>query len=240
MEALNLPLNFSSGYMRAHVKSGMVEVISTNPKIYRITKHGLAEIGGAVGTATNVPPRDLALIERRPSTPPLVVNGQSALDSAIEALADALVARVSDVVEAKVEGLIAGIVETQVARSLEKLTASIKPATGLGMEAYRTKLAAPPPKAKLPRVLVGGLLPDQANIIQKEFSDALDIRFLGANENVQLWKSNASHADAVFVFADKISHMLIRAVESVGATPIIVKGGMSSLREALTKYYVEV
>lgn len=231
MEALGLPQNFSSGYMKHYVKSGVVEVISTAPKVYRITKAGMAYLGGGQPSS---PVKYVPVAEEVPTlvSPSLPVNGQSSLDKAIEALAEALVARVSEAVEYKVEGLIAGVVETQIARSIEKLTAGLKP-VGLGMEKPKTD-------STRPRVLVGGLLPDQANFISKEFSEVLDLRFLGSNENVQLWKSNASHADAVFIFADKISHMTIRAVESVGVKPIIVKGGMTSLRDALTKYYAEV
>jgi hypothetical protein len=153
------------------------------------------------------------------------------LDDAIESLAMALVGRISEVVEEKVATLIETIVSERVADSISKLTATLTKPDPL-----------PPPKPTLPKVLIGGLLNDQQQMIAKEFSDCLDLRFVGSADNPSVWKSKATHADKIFVMTSFVSHSHTQALESCGVKENmqLVSNGMSTLRDALTKYYTEV
>jgi hypothetical protein len=155
------------------------------------------------------------------------------LDDAIDALATALVGRISEVVEDKVAALVETIVSTRVAESIAKLTATLtKP----------DPLPVPVPKLSLPKVLVCGLLDDQQQMIRKEYSECLDIRFVGTNDNPSIWKSRATHVDRVFVMTSFVSHSHTEALKSCGIKDSIqmVSNGMSTLRDALTTYYTEV
>jgi hypothetical protein len=155
----------------------------------------------------------------------------ASLDAAIDALANALVGRISEVVEDKVAALVESIVSNRVAESIAKLTATLTKPDPL-----------PAPKLTLPKILVCGLLPDQQQMIRKEFSECFDVRFVGTNDNPSVWKSKATHVDQVFVMTSFISHSHTEALESCGikSSMQMVSNGMSTLRDALTKYYTEV
>ena len=154
----------------------------------------------------------------------------SSLDGAIVKLVDALVARITTDVQDRVEALVAESVEPKLVSMIERMTANVGKVTAIPVSATKTKL---------PRVLVIGLLPEQQHMIAKEFSEVLDTRFVGSNDNVNMMKSNASQAVKVFIMADFISHSSVAAVQSVGADVTVVKGGMTHLRDALTAFYVE-
>jgi hypothetical protein len=155
------------------------------------------------------------------------------LDDAIDALATALVGRISEVVEDKVAALVETIVSTRVAESIAKLTATLTKPDPLPVSV---------PKLSLPKVLVCGLLDDQQQMIRKEYSECLDIRFVGTNDNPSIWKSRATHVDRVFVMTSFVSHSHTEALKSCGIKDSIqmVSNGMSTLRDALTTYYTEV
>lgn len=153
----------------------------------------------------------------------------STLDGAIEGLVSALVARITTDVQTRVEELVAESIEPRLVGMIERMTAKVggKPT------------AIPVSKPKLPRVLIVGLLPEQQHMIGKEFGDTLDTRFVGTNENAKVLKSNAAQADRVFAMQDFISHSTVEAIVSAsGVTPVVVQGGMTHLRDALTSYYV--
>lgn len=176
------------------------------------------------------PPPTLKLIMEAPAAviPP---KAPVSLDEAIESLAMALVGRISEVVEDKVATLIENIVADRVADSITKLTTTLTKPDPL-----------PQTKPTLPKVLVCGLLHDQEQMIRKEFSDCLDVRFVGSNDNPSVWKSRATHVDRIFVMTSFVSHTHIYALESCGVKQNIqlISNGMSTLRDAMTKYYTEV
>lgn len=155
---------------------------------------------------------------------------KSSLDGAIEGLVSALVTRITTDVQTRVEELVAESIEPKLVGMIERMTAKVG----------GKQTAIPVSKPKLLRVLIVGLLPEQQHMIQKEFSDTLDTRFVGTSENIKVLKSNAAQADRVFAMQDFISHSTVDAIVSAsGVTPVVVKGGMTHLREALTAYYVE-
>lgn len=204
-----------SAYMRTHIDTGKVDRARINNQyVYTLTDKGRAYLADEPVTPKADTPKAVTPEPAAPST----------LDTAIDNLANALVARITGIVDQKISGIVEGLVTVQVQRSLEKLTDSI---------------AKPKQGKALPRVMVFGLLPDQTQFIKKEFGDVIDVRFVGSNDNASLVKSNATHSDAVFVMGDFISHSSIKLLTSVGIEPRIVKGGMSTLRDALTNFYVE-
>jgi len=167
----------------------------------------------------------IAPSENKPKTPK-PVQELSSLDGAIVKLVDALVARITTDVQARVEALVADSIEPKLVGIIERMTTNVSETT-----------AIPVSKSKLTRVLIVGLLPEQQHMISKEFSEVLDTRFVGSNDNVNLLKSNATQAAKVFVMGDFVSHSSIKVLNSVGNTPEIIKGGMTHLRDALTAYY---
>lgn len=209
------------GYLSAHVNNGKVALDkSKTPMRYFLR-----------GTPTPAPATPTPTLDKILAATPAVIGPKTpaSLDSAIEALATALVGRISEVVEDKVGSLVESIVSRQVASSIDKLTQTLtKPDP------------VPAVVASLPKVLVCGLLAGQQTMIQKEFSDCFDLRFVNTDANPSEWKSRAAHSDRVFVMTSFISHSHTQAIESVGVKPTLVSNGMTSLRDALTKYYTEV
>lgn len=206
-------------------------------KYYLRTNSGATEsarwTGGEPQKSAGPKPHPAPTVEMIMKAEPAVTppKPKMSLDDAIEALATALVGRISEVVEDKVSTLIETIVSERVADSISKLTATLTKPDPL-----------PSPKPTLPKVLIGGLLNDQQQMIAKEFSDCLDLRFVGSADNASVWKSKATHADKIFVMTSFVSHTHTQALESCGVKENMqfVANGMSTLRDALTKYYTEV
>lgn len=90
-----------------------------------------------------------------------------------------------------------------------------------------------------PRILIVGLLPMQAGLITQEFGDVFDLRFHEANSNLHQLKDMARSADQVFTFSSKIGHKVSEGIAAVGKSPVNCRGGLTMLKEMLTKLYVE-
>ena len=93
-------------------------------------------------------------------------------------------------------------------------------------------------KAPKPRVLVVGLLNDQASMIEKEFRDCLDLRFLRAGAPSQAVRSAAASCDHIVCMTGFIDHPTDTLLRKAGATYHGVAGGMTRLRDTLTELYV--
>jgi len=96
----------------------------------------------------------------------------------------------------------------------------------------------PKPKPKLPSILIGGLHPDQTHMILKEFEGVADLRFVGADESNSVWKSRAANAQHTVLMVDFLSHKHIESVKATGVTPIILRGGLTKLRDELMELSV--
>lgn len=96
-------------------------------------------------------------------------------------------------------------------------------------------------KKKKPHVMIVGLLGSQVTIIEKEFSDKLDIYFWNDRngDGIAQLKSHSYTSAAVFVHIDHCKHATENTLTSAGAKVIRVPGGMSSMRLALAKFYDE-
>ena len=109
-------------------------------------------------------------------------------------------------------------------------------------------LAAPPPQIHAPiinepravkkRVLIAGLLPQQAGMIQSEFGEVFDLAFW-KDESLHALKSRAESADVTITFTSKIGHAAENAIKTTSTEYHRCVGGMTSLRDMLTRMYVE-
>ena len=109
-------------------------------------------------------------------------------------------------------------------------------------------LAAPPPQIHAPiinepktikkRVLIAGLLPQQAGMIQSEFGEVFDLMFW-KDGGLHALKHRAESAQVTITFTSKISHAAENAIKTTSTEYHRCGGGMTSLRDMLTRMYVE-
>ena len=109
-------------------------------------------------------------------------------------------------------------------------------------------LAAPPPQIHAPiineprankkKVLIAGLLPQQAGMIQSEFGEVFDLSFW-KDESLHALKSRAESAEVTITFTSKIGHAAENAIKTSRTEYHRCVGGMTSLRDMLTRMYVE-
>ena len=109
-------------------------------------------------------------------------------------------------------------------------------------------LAAPPPQIHAPiinepkvskkRVLIAGLLPQQAGMIQSEFGEVFDLAFW-KDESLHALKSRAESAEVTITFTSKLGHAAENAIKTTSTEYRRCVGGMTSLRDMLTRMYVE-
>lgn len=95
-----------------------------------------------------------------------------------------------------------------------------------------------PVKTKLPSILIGGLHPDQTKMIEKEFEGVADLRFVSADESNSVWKSRAANAQHTLLMVDFLSHKHIETVKATGVMPIILRGGLTKMRDKLMELSV--
>ena len=95
--------------------------------------------------------------------------------------------------------------------------------------------------ARKRRIGVTGLLPQQAGTIQSEFCDTFDITFWNdrSGSSYSQLKAMGIGCEAVFCHVEHASHKSESTLKSVGAKIVRVNGGVSAMRDALTRYYVE-
>ena len=105
-------------------------------------------------------------------------------------------------------------------------------------KAVRTIQALPEQvsKPRLPKVLVVGLLPQQAGFIATEFGELFDLSFWKDGQPDTL-KALARHADKVIVMTGWVSHYHLDLIRAAHADFEAVGGGMSTLRDSLETYY---
>ena len=94
------------------------------------------------------------------------------------------------------------------------------------------------PRAHKPKVLIAGLLPQQAGMIQSEFGEVFDLTFW-KDESLQALKHRAEAAQVTITFTSKIGHAAESAIKATSTEYHRCVGGMTSLRDMLTRMYVE-
>lgn len=91
--------------------------------------------------------------------------------------------------------------------------------------------------AKLPKVAVVGLLPDQEALIRAEFSDHFVLSFPQKNNAGKL-RAAAAFSDHVLTMTSFIGHHVENTLKSAGAHLVRVAGGMTDLRHQLQVLHV--
>lgn len=180
----------------------------------------------------NVPSApDNVLKEREPkerrSKPRVPAGGlDGILDQFARAVALELAGRIKDQL---IEELQAITPATHTRESVRPLLAEIQ---------QRIAAAATPTKARLPKVVVIGLLPAQAGMIQSEFHDVFEFDFWKDGSPSQL-KDMVRGAEHVIIFSGKSGHYVEEVLKSAGKPFHRVMGGMTQLRDLITSLYVK-
>lgn len=89
-----------------------------------------------------------------------------------------------------------------------------------------------------PKVVIAGLHANKQEFIRREFRDCFDLRIFNPDQ-LRAIQDGTVAGDVAFLMADFVSHKHQDALEAAGAKIIVVHGGISSLREAMTSHYVE-
>lgn len=100
-------------------------------------------------------------------------------------------------------------------------------------------IAAPVEPVELRSLLVIGLLGHLNHQLEEEFSSCFDITCMSNEENIHTMMAKAKHMDHVIVAVNFIGHKHIRALNSVGIKPVLVNGGISTIRDTITKLFVD-
>jgi predicted transcriptional regulator len=94
------------------------------------------------------------------------------------------------------------------------------------------------PRDRKKKVLIAGLLPQQAGMIQSEFGEVFDLSFW-KDESLHALKAKAEAAEVTITFTSKLGHAAENAIKTTGTEYHRCVGGMTSLRDMLTRMYVE-
>ena len=190
----------------------------------------------------------MAKVKRTPTSENTLVNPQPAVLS-ID-LTDTIKTLAASLVDSLVSHVVAAVhtdLATKLAASLPNITLPQLPAPTTdapdAQHHYDDAVvvggtAAPiKPKARRPKIGVVGLLPQQRVVIDKEFSNDIDLLYWKDESNAAL-KSLGISCSITFV-TKWASHSQMETLKSVGANARFLHGGMDQLRDALTDAYVE-
>ena len=172
-----------------------------------------------------VPIKDRAIFVEELAQPP---EPEGTLTDFADALARAIAQHVVSRVKQHLETQLQAILPPQKADptpiSIEELTARVS--------------GTAPCKAKAETVLIAGLLPNQAGIIDKEFSDVFDLRFYMIGQSLKQLAAMAANVDHVFTFTSKVSHAVEEIMIGKGHKIHRCSGGMTMLKDQLLKLYM--
>jgi hypothetical protein len=102
-----------------------------------------------------------------------------------------------------------------------------------------TVLAQATSVAPLRKIAIIGLLSAQKQVIEKEFSQAFDIRFYEVTDaKGRAFSDAVSRCEAAFLMISFVNHSIGSSIKATGTRIIKVPGGMSSLCDKLTELYV--
>ena len=119
-------------------------------------------------------------------------------------------------------------VEHEVVQRLTLLIPSIEQ----GVERKLHTTAVAPAKRRLPKVVIVGLLPQQAGVLATEFQELLDLSFW-KDESPGKLKDMVKAAVWTLVHTGHVSHQTIELIKSCGKVPVLINGGMSQMRDRL-------
>lgn len=139
------------------------------------------------------------------------------------------------------EALVEQLADRIVAAVKDKLQDKVKTAL---QSALPAALPHPPaPKQEVmparKRVLVVGLLPQQAGMIAREFGECLDLDFVEQTKAGSTLRDKVNGQDAVITMTKFISHDSEQMIQAKHGNLIRCPGGLSQLRDILTEQYVK-
>lgn len=139
------------------------------------------------------------------------------------------------------EALVEQLADRIVAAVKDKLQDKVKTAL---QSALPAALPHPPaPKQEVmparKRVLVVGLLPQQAGMIAREFGECLDLDFVEQTKAGSTLRDKVNGQDAVIAMVKFISHDSEQMIQAKHGNLIRCPGGLSHLRDILTEQYVK-
>ena len=88
-----------------------------------------------------------------------------------------------------------------------------------------------------PKVLIIGLQPQQAGIVQAEFGKDLDLRFW-SDEDYGKLRSMAKASDYVISFLSNMGHKTTDCLKALNIKPEHNPGGLTTLKDRLTRIYI--
>lgn len=141
------------------------------------------------------------------------------------AIAQHVVARVETHLQERLPAILPVLPNETAPISIEQLTKRLRPSEDT--------------PSKQPTVLIAGLLPNQAGIIDTDFGDVFNLRFFMTDDNLKQLKAMAKSVDHVFTFTSKVSHAVEEVMVGQGHKIHRCSGGMTMLKEQLLKLYVE-
>lgn len=94
-------------------------------------------------------------------------------------------------------------------------------------------------EARLAKVFIIGLHDNKQEFIRREYRECFDLRIYNP-DRLRAFQDALTSGDVAFLMADFVSHKHQDVIESKGAKCILVYGGLTHLREALTKHYCEM
>jgi hypothetical protein len=132
---------------------------------------------------------------------------------------------------------IAASVVVSLQASLTRELASVVPQQAPKQLTLNLGNLPPEPPVIKPRIGILGLLPQQVEVIEREFGDVFNINYW-KEEGSSALKTIARSSEIVFV-TRWCSHSATETLKSVGAKWRFVEGGLSELKNLLTALYVE-
>lgn len=187
-------------------------------------------IAPTVGAWTNlptnyVPIKDRAIfVEEQAQPAPPEGTLTDFADELARAIAQHVVSRVKQHLETQLQAILPPQKADPTPISIEELTARVS--------------GTAPCKAKAETVLIAGLLPSQAGIIDTEFSDVFDLRFYMIGQSLKQLAAMAANVDHVFTFTSKVSHAVEEVMVGKGHKIHRCSGGMTMLKDQLLKLYM--
>jgi hypothetical protein len=177
------------------------------------------------GPVKYVPIKDRAIFVKEQAQPaPPEGTLTDFADALARAIAQHVVSRVKQHLETQLQAILPPQKADPTPISIEELTARVS--------------GTVPCKAKAETVLIAGLLPNQAGIIEKEFGDVFDLRFYVVGENLKQLAAMAANVDHVFTFTSKVSHAVEEVMVGKGHKIHRCSGGMTMLKDQLLKLYM--
>lgn len=178
-------------------------------------------------------------VESRERKRPAKIDKQDGVDlsSGITALAEGIakqiVAQVVHALQGQLTRELAGVVPPVIAQQPLKVEA---PKIETPVVLDPPVIEAPKPQ-RAPKVAIIGVTPQQAGILSSEFADTYDLSFW-QNDGIPRLRSIGIACELCLV-TKFVSHKATEVLTAQGANWRKVTGGIDSIRDALTGYYVE-